>query len=552
MTSRANAAPIAIYHVERPGRPKEQVIGIEVAVHRFLDAFLRHTRHEHFRCLAHDAAAAEGFAARLRAAGVAPERCEVVRLDDDAPLRGIGTLFCPDPAIAPFAARRGAAVRAYSICGLSHTMSSADVMRVVAAAALAPTQGWDAIICPSAAIRSAIRALWDELGAAGVACPLELPLVPLGVEADRFAAASGPDRRVEQRARFGVPEDAVVVLFVGRLCYHTKAHPLPLLLAAERVARRLAAPLHLVFFGYFRAESFARDFRAAASEFCDSAKVHFVLNDDCRFPETPWAAADIFVSLSDNIQESFGLTPLEAMACGLPVVVSDWDGYRETVRHGVDGFAVPTLAPPPGTGAELARRYAAGEDVYGEYLAGASQSIAVDVDATAQALEVLARDPGLRRRMGEAGRRRAQEMYDWRHVIAAYEDLWEELAARRAAEAERRAAAAPSPIQAPDPFRMFAAFATRHLSEGDRLQLADPSYEALTRLLRHRMNMPVPDLLVAPEELPRLVRVLARDEAGVEVGAAIANWPEAERARVLRSMTWLVKLGYARHRPGRG
>ena len=36
-----------------------------------------------------------------------------------------------------------------------------------------------------------------------------------------------------------------------------------------------------------------------------------------------FAAADIFCSLSDNIQETFGITPIEAMAAGLPVIVSD-------------------------------------------------------------------------------------------------------------------------------------------------------------------------------------------------------------------------------------
>ena len=47
---------------------------------------------------------------------------------------------------------------------------------------------------------------------------------------------------------------------------------------------------------------------------------------DGREPEIRiniWSAADIFISLSDNIQETFGLTPIEAMANGLPAIVSD-------------------------------------------------------------------------------------------------------------------------------------------------------------------------------------------------------------------------------------
>ena len=60
-----------------------------------------------------------------------------------------------------------------------------------------------------------------------------------------------------------------------------------------------------------------------------------------------WAASDLFVSLSDNLQETFGITPVEAMAAGLPVVVSDWDGYKDTVVEGVTGYRVPTWMPPP-------------------------------------------------------------------------------------------------------------------------------------------------------------------------------------------------------------
>ena len=55
-----------------------------------------------------------------------------------------------------------------------------------------------------------------------------------------------------------------------------------------------------------------------------------------------FGAADLFVTVSDNLQETYGLTVIEAMASGLPVVAAGWNGYQETVRHGETGFLVPT------------------------------------------------------------------------------------------------------------------------------------------------------------------------------------------------------------------
>jgi glycosyltransferase involved in cell wall biosynthesis len=80
-------------------------------------------------------------------------------------------------------------------------------------------------------------------------------------------------------------------------------------------------------------------------------------------------AADLFISLADNIQETFGLTPVEAMAAELPVLVTDWDGYRETVRDGMDGFRIPTWMPPPTFGQDLAVGYALGLLSYDQYVA---------------------------------------------------------------------------------------------------------------------------------------------------------------------------------------
>jgi glycosyltransferase involved in cell wall biosynthesis len=82
--------------------------------------------------------------------------------------------------------------------------------------------------------------------------------------------------------------------------------------------------------------------------------------------------------------EPFGIVPLEAMACGRPVVGSAVGGLLDTVVPGTTGELVPPRHP----------------------------------DALAVALKALLDDPERRRRYGEAGRRRAVELYDWSTVVA--------------------------------------------------------------------------------------------------------------------------------------
>ena len=144
-------------------------------------------------------------------------------------------------------------------------------------------------------------------------------------------------------------------------------------------------------------------YQEAAQCHAPDVLVHFLDGKNPEVVRCCWAAADLFLSLVDNPQETFGLAPVEAMAAGLPVVVSDWDGYRYTVNDGVEGFRVPTLAPAHARqGEELALQHDHGLLTYQDYVGAVAQHVAVDVEAAAVAIARLAEDPALRQRMGEA------------------------------------------------------------------------------------------------------------------------------------------------------
>lgn len=132
--------------------------------------------------------------------------------------------------------------------------------------------------------------------------------------------------------------------------------------------------------------------RAAVRDLPELVRRRVILLGAVSHEELPsvHAAADVFVAPALG-GESFGIVLVEAMASGLPVVASDIPGYREVVRRGVEGHLVP-----PG-----------------------------DAGAVADALRRVLTDPGLARRLGEAGRARARQ-YSWERVAGQLEAIYEE------------------------------------------------------------------------------------------------------------------------------
>ena len=220
---------------------------------------------------------------------------------------------------------------------------------------------------------------------------------------------------------------------------------------------------HFVQAGWAATPEVEQAFKVDAEKLCPSVRVLFVDGRDAAIRNQAWASADVFTSLSDNVQETFGLTPVEAMAAGLPVVVSDWNGYKETVRHGVDGYRVPTLTMAPGMGQGLADRLDMGTTNYQTYLRHRGTIDGGERRRGDGSLYQAGGDTGLRRAMGDAGRTNAITNFDWAVILPRYISLWEELAERR-----RSAPMLQPPLRArrradrPDPCTLFRNMARAH------------------------------------------------------------------------------------------
>ncbi len=465
-----------------------------------------------------------------------------------------GALYYPAPPNRAMASLRNS-VRpsAYSVFGVTHTLSSDGAMSLLADLALPPFKPWDALVCTSRATHDVFEQLKGRVREAfaretgAVRFPdVQAPIIPLGIVTDDFAPDAG--LRAATRQSLGLAADSILILSLGRLAFHAKYNPAPLYAALEALPASVKARLLLVECGVYPTDGIGQAYRQAQQALMPSVRCLKADGADARLRAGLWRAADLFVSLSDNIQETFGLSPIEAMAAGVPVVATDWDGYRDTVRHGVDGFLIPTVTAPPGAGDDLARRHAIGTDTYDLYIGRASLATACDSDALSDALLQLIGDPALRRRMGEAGRKRAREFYDWAHILRRYAALCDELAEIRLK------AACDTPEEwpeRPDPFSLFATYPTRVLAADDIIAVSpavEQRFAATARLTMAHYGFE-PECLPIPI-LQRMVAAAARQPSwqARDLIAAAAG----DEAVATRALLWLVKFGLCRIAPHKG
>jgi D-inositol-3-phosphate glycosyltransferase len=214
-----------------------------------------------------------------------------------------------------------------------------------------------------------------------------LALVPCGVDIRTFRPV---DHR-EARDELGLPEGQTVA-YVGRLVPRKGVDTL--VEAFALLSRHLDARLVIVG-GEPGAEGSAEVARlsALARKLKVKKRVTFTGSRPQQDLYRYYGAADAAVTVPHY--EPFGMTPLEAMACGVPVVGSRVGGIKTSVVDGETGYLVPPKDPK----------------------------------TLADRLLRLLSDGTLRDRMGHAGRRRVEEHYTWKRIATLAGTAFSEVAA---------------------------------------------------------------------------------------------------------------------------
>ncbi len=388
-----------------------------------------------------------------------------------------GGIFIGDPSLGNYSILRSNFQHSqYSIVGITHTTMSKGIMDFIGDIIVKPVKEWDALICTSKCVKNSVDTLLseykniisDRLEISNVTLP-ELPIIPLGVHSEDFNFSN--EDKIKLRNKMGINPEDIALAFVGRLSFHAKAHHFPMYKALQEVAEKYNGQrkIHLIQIGWFANDYIANIIQGEAKLICPDVICHFVDGLDQNIKNLTLSSSNIFISLTDNFQETFGLTPLEGMAAGLPVVVTDWDGYKDTVRNNKDGYTIPTVTLEKGGGIDLIYNYYSDITNYDQYISFASQRVAVDIDICIKRIMELIENPDLRKKMGESGKKRAERNFSWGTIMNSYSDLRDNLNKKR--DSINLKQDTKSYMEIYDPMNLFSSYPTETLNENHKFKV---------------------------------------------------------------------------------
>jgi D-inositol-3-phosphate glycosyltransferase len=441
-------------------------------------------------------------------------------------------------ALATLREQTGARFR---IISMVYTISYPETEGSILQNLLAPLREDDLLNCTSETGFTAVLTLVGHLRTKfRVPLPLvaDMAAVPYGIDTTWFR----PGDRVTACLAVGLNPSERHILSLGRFAVVDKFDLGPVVEAFVRARATLGPGWRLVLAGANSHGAYAEWVRllVATRRLQDYVTILTDVSDEQK--RDLYRAADMFLAPSDSPQETFGLTAIEAMACGVPVIASDWNGYKESVVHGESGMRVPTYMPRlPGL---MAPRHLVDNSLMHLMVA---QSVAIDVGRLADAMVLLGSDEKYRSRLAEGARARAVSQYDVYRIAGALRavlTLRETLAASGGGEASDGGSLddlVPTVDGSGSLWDLFGDFGTRSLHDGDMLQTSAYGQQGLGEMLPVYLTPEMEQVLY-----PELVRPLCRACAtpapfGHVRGALVLGNPDAERVEY--TIYWAIKQG---------
>lgn len=529
----------------RPLIQQGMVYGYDVAVNDLLDSILKYSKMDGITCL-YEPGQYQQEIIRRKIKKIRQVVCDkTVDMISEYDVLFYGKEKMPDinilhnvsSEIYPLVALRESLKLPIPVTATVHCASYPQFLnQIFTELVMMPVKSYDAFICTSESVKNAIENILERTSSYyGVEKRIRLETIPLGINTDVFC----PGNKMEIREKYNIDKDDFVILWLGRFSAADKADLIPLIKTFSCLVKKNEhRKIKLVLAGY---QPMGTDYIHVLEQEIKKAgianKVILLKNHDIKIRYELYQMSDVFTSPIDNLQETFGITPIEAMSCGIPQVVSDWDGYKDTVVDGVTGFKIPSYWTD--CDQDVSERGCLPSDINHRsmmYHYMFAQSVAIDLDEYENAFQKMIDNPMLCAEMSKNSRERAVEKYDLKKVVFALDQLWNELIIESKKTDEKFK---DNGFLCPKYCSDFTSYPTRYIDNdvviGHRDVCINEDY--------YHFIYNNGELMLPRELLHLIVENTRCDIAFRDICKKITSYPEA---MTRRAIMYLIKYGYLR------
>jgi glycosyltransferase involved in cell wall biosynthesis len=308
------------------------------------------------------------------------------------------------------------------ICTITHSISYHQVLVVMLINMLTYDRAFDTFICGTEASKTALANIISHIKNNAIRRNIlldskKLYVIPHGIDCEYYQTRPN---KLLCRQQLGLPPKSQVLLSVGRISLCDKIDYECLIRAFAIVNRKYDNSQNIILF------IAGDDKYGDSSRLYEIAGQNNVLKNIRIYPNFPedykraiYGAADIFISLSDSVQESFGITIIEAMASGLPTIATDWNGYKNLITHEINGLLSKTSWKKGVDEATLLSTILPWQKTHSLL----AEAISIDPEEVAGLILRLLTNPKLRANLSQSALE-TSESYDWSRLVTVIENHW--------------------------------------------------------------------------------------------------------------------------------
>lgn len=418
----------------------------------------------------------------------------------------------------------------FPITGYTHTLSSRFLIRGHLLTLMYKPGSYDSIICSSQCGKEVMKKIFSNINdnfqsafGNNINYNGRFDHIPLGINTNEFNLLS----KEEARQKFNLSKDLKIILSIGRLSISSKMDYLPLIDAfAETIKVEPNARLILAGGLPKDQEAYIQEIKIHANSLGITDQLIIYPNFDNDHKHILYSAADIFVSPSDNVQETFGITIIEALASGIPIVCSDWNGYKELVTEGITGFKIPTVCQKSNGYLQDMTNLT----INPSFLL--SQTTAIDTKKMSETFISLLKNKTKQEEMRNEALIEAKK-YDWTNLIPQYEKLWKELKKIAVIEYKRSEYSLDFNY-----YDVFDHYPTRLLQAKDLLNITIKGIKTL----KHEIQLSINNSLINYMDFNLIADILKKlSEKKLTIAELAASNPQINIDKIHRHILWLLK-----------